>query len=422
MSSQTIGLIATLIIIGGVIGYLEFKKAGPGENAPGDVISLTPTLGDSGNERVENIPTGNNSADTETRMTDTKTTDSGPAINAPSPATGSAPVAATRLSLEEKRAKYQPGKELILPNGYINTDKITLQSLVGKKVVLVDFWTYSCINCQRTLPYLNAWYQKYKDQGLEIIGVHTPEFEFERDYNNVKEAVQKFGIKYPVVLDSEYKTWTAYGNRYWPRKYLIDIDGFIVYDHIGEGAYSGTERAIQNALAERAVALKETAPAAGALVADQIGKTAATPSAGSPETYFGSWRNENLGNGTPGASGVQTFTLPESYTLNQLYLGGSWNITREYAESGEGTTRIVFRYRAKDVYFVANADSAIQVQILRDGVPVSDTRGEDVSANGTVTIQEDRLYKLIHESAVGEHTLEIVIPSSGLQAFTFTFG
>lgn len=427
MSSQTISLLAALIIIGGIVGYLEFQKAGPGDTGPSDVVTLTPTLEDSANETssqgsVASPATIDTNEEKTAEKNMTTTSNSKPAAVNPTPATGSAPVAATRLSLEEKRTKYQPGKELILPDGYINTDKITLQSLVGKKVVLVDFWTYSCINCQRTLPYLNAWYDKYRDQGLEIIGVHTPEFEFERKYDNVQAAVEKFGIKYPVVLDSEYKTWTAYGNRYWPRKYLIDIDGFIVYDHIGEGSYDETERQIQKALAERALALKQVAPQGGSLVSADVGKTATTPSAGSPETYFGSWRNENLGNGTPGTSGLQTFTLPSQFNLNQLYLGGSWNIMREYAQSGEGTTRIVFRYRARDVYFVASAEHSTKVQILRDGVPVSGARGEDVSADSTTTIQQDRLYKLIHESAVGEHTLEIVIPSSGLRAFTFTFG
>src|SRR3989344_3502091 len=143
---------------------------------------------------------------------------------------------------------YPRARDLVSPEGYINTDNITLAELVGKKVILVDFWTYSCINCQRTQPYLNAWYEKYRAAGLEIIGVHTPEFEFEKNYENVKRAVEKAGIKYPVVQDNDYATWQAYGNRYWPRKYLIDIDGYIVYDHIGEGGYEETERKIQELL------------------------------------------------------------------------------------------------------------------------------------------------------------------------------
>lgn len=139
-------------------------------------------------------------------------------------------------------------KEFVSPTGFINTDSFTLSSLIGKKVILLDFWTYSCINCQRTIPYLNAWYAKYKDKGLVIVGVHTPEFNFEKDINNVRAAVQKFGIQYPVVLDSNMGTWNAYQSQYWPNEYLIDLQGNIIDNHAGEGDYDVTERAIQKAL------------------------------------------------------------------------------------------------------------------------------------------------------------------------------
>src|SRR5919198_6234078 len=155
----------------------------------------------------------------------------------------------TRAQIDKSQFKLAP--ELTKISGYINSDPITLADLRGK-MVLVDFWTFSCINCIRTIPYLNAWYEKYADDGLVIVGVHTPEFEFEKDYNNVKAAVEKFGIKYPVALDNEKQTWSAYENRYWPRKYLIDSEGYIRYDHIGEGAYAETEKVIQSLLAERA--------------------------------------------------------------------------------------------------------------------------------------------------------------------------
>ena len=158
-----------------------------------------------------------------------------PLQNAQTPLVGNA------SAYELKKAKYPLAIELVAPQGYINLPQgktnTTIGELAGKKVVLVDFWTYSCINCQRTIPYLNAWYEKYRGAGLEIIGVHTPEFEFEKDYVNVQAAVLKYGIRYPVVQDNDYATWTAYRNRYWPHKYLVDIDGFIVYDHIGEGGY-----------------------------------------------------------------------------------------------------------------------------------------------------------------------------------------
>ncbi len=156
-----------------------------------------------------------------------------------------------------KSQLYPKAPELVHPSGFVNTDgkPITLAQYKGKKVVLIDVWTYSCINCQRTLPYVKAWYDKYKDQGLEIVGLHTPEFSFEKVQKNVEDAVKRDGITYPVVLDNDYATWNAYGNQYWPRKYLVDIDGFIVYDHIGEGNYDETEKAIQKALGDRAQAL-----------------------------------------------------------------------------------------------------------------------------------------------------------------------
>src|SRR3989344_2128687 len=158
------------------------------------------------------------------------------------------------ISLEEgqisldKTKRYEQAKEITTPDGFINSEPFKLADFVGKKVILLDIWTYSCINCQRTIPRINEWQEKYADKGLLIVGLHTPEFEFEKDIANVREAVKKFGIKYHVVLDNDYSTWRAYRNQYWPRKYLIDIDGFIVYDHIGEGGYAETERKIQEAL------------------------------------------------------------------------------------------------------------------------------------------------------------------------------
>lgn len=153
--------------------------------------------------------------------------------------------------IADKEEKYGRAKELIDPDGYINSGEITLKEHIGKDVILIHFWTYGCYNCRNTLPYVTKWYDTYKDQGLLIIGVHTPEFSFEEDYDNVLDAVQRHKINYPVVQDNEKKTWRAYENRYWPRIYLIDIDGFIVYDHIGEGAYSTTEDKIKELLKER---------------------------------------------------------------------------------------------------------------------------------------------------------------------------
>lgn len=162
-----------------------------------------------------------------------------------------------KQALSYSDSPSMPYVEFVNPSGFVNTEAFTMRELVGTKVVLIEFMTYSCINCQRTFPYVNTWYEKYKDQGLEIVGIHTPEFSFERNIDNVREAMKKEGITYPIVLDNDYATWRAYGNNYWPRQYLIDIDGNVVYDHIGEGAYRETEEKIQELLAERKERLGE---------------------------------------------------------------------------------------------------------------------------------------------------------------------
>jgi len=324
----------------------------------------------------------------------------------------------------EKLGSYPTAKEIINPSGYINVDKITVKELIGKKVILIDFWTYSCINCQRTTPYLNSWYEKYKDKGLEIIGVHTPEFKFEQKYENVLAAVEKFGIKYPVVQDNEYSTWTAYENRYWPRKYLIDIDGFIVYDHIGEGAYEETEKKIQELLEERARVLKLKEEITGEIAKLNISEVDFTKIL-SPEIYFGAARNDYLGNGKPHAIGLQKLVEPERIETNVLYLVGDWEFQDEFAESkGEG--KIIFRYNAKSVHLVASAADVSTIRILRGGKPLESEAGVDVMRiNNTsiVNVSEARLYNLIEDpSGYGEHTLEIIVENPGLRAFTFTFG
>ncbi len=325
--------------------------------------------------------------------------------------TGPETVIQIQKDIQIKQIQFPIAPELVSPDGYINTDgkPITLASLRGK-VVLLDVWTYSCINCQRTLPYLKEWYAKYKDQGLEIIGIHTPEFGFEKVQKNVEDAVARFGIKYPVILDSEYKTWNAYGNMYWPRKYLIDIDGFLVYDHVGEGEYDKTEMAIQKALLERSKRLGTDM---------KLGSVTTKPDGvidfngleiGSPETYFGSARNEFLSNGEVGVSGIQNFTLPSTFALNALYLGGKWDIQKEFAKN-TGGGEIVFNYKSKNVYMVASSDQGGDIEIWQDGKLLK-----------TIQIKENRLYTLIEGSDYSQHTLDIKIKSPGIEAFTFTFG
>lgn len=302
--------------------------------------------------------------------------------------------------------------------GFVNTEPFKIADLVGKKVILVDFMTYSCINCQRTFPHLKSWYEEYKDDGLEIVGIHTPEFAFEKDEGNVARAMQEAGITWPIVLDNDYGTWKAYGNNYWPRKYLIDIHGNIIYDHIGEGAYEETEERIRDALRERADVLGEQASLPAALASASIDD--AQNQARSPETYFGSLRNENFRSGMPGTQGRQTFDRPEDPALNALYLAGEWLITPEYAEAGGGSS-VIYRYSAREVFLVATSEEPVRVKILQDGMPVGAARGEDVDADGYVTVREDRLYKLIENPSAGTHVLEIQAPD-GFRAFAFTFG
>lgn len=305
---------------------------------------------------------------------------------------------------------------------YINTNTVSIKELVGKKIIMVDFWTYSCSNCQRTIPYLNSWYEKYKDKGLEIIGVHTPEFDFEKNVSNVETAVVNYGIKYPVVLDNNYATWRAYNNRYWPHKYLINLDGKIVYDHIGEGSYENTEKKIQELLEERMKLLgekgkieKDMTPPANIIKADVTKPI-------SPETYFGASRNEFLVNGKAFLKGNQVLKAPAGVVKNRLYLIGDWNINDEYAENVNAAAEIVYRYEGKAVYIVAGSDRQVRFRVGRDGGVIGSEKGKDVDENGWVRVEGSRLYHIVNDSEYGEHTLEIIIESPGLQVFTFTFG
>lgn len=310
-----------------------------------------------------------------------------------------------------KSVKYPSAVELIPGGKFLNTEPFKIRDLIGKKVILLDFWTYSCINCLRTLPYLRGWYEKYKDKGLVIIGVHTPEFDFEKDYGNLTKALKDLGVPYPVLQDNDYATWNAYGNRYWPREYLIDIDGYIIHDKIGEGDYEETERLIQAALNERASVLHEIG--IGDMdVTEPVGVIRTTPSmVRSPEVYFGSGRNEFLENGKQGVSGIQNPKVPVDPEANKLYLGGVWDITTQFAENKESDAEVVFKYNSKDVYFVGSSAVGVNIKIFLDGKYID-----------TVLIKENRLYTIIKGFDYGEHTLKLIIDSPGLNAFTFTFG
>jgi thiol-disulfide isomerase/thioredoxin len=352
--------------------------------------------------------------------------ETGTTLNEQDPTTDAGVLNATETGVETATSQKVPKRkqagtpyiDIVSPEGFVNTDGITLKELVGKKIILVDFLTYSCINCQRTFPYMNAWYEKYKDQGLEIVGIHTPEFAFEKDIDNVRTAMQKFGITYPIVLDNKYSTWNAYKNRYWPRKYLIDIYGNVVYDHIGEGAYEETEMKIKELLDERAEVLKESVQSSDSLAVTGVPKVSVY--ANSPETYFGSERNEFLANGTAHKSGEQMFTFPTIFIRNLLYLSGTWDIQGEYSKAVTNSV-LKYRYSAQEVYIVAESDTPVEMEIWQDGKLVTTEAGTDV-VNGIVTVSTSKLYKLIKNTTSSEHTLEIKVRGSGVKLYAFTFG
>ena len=301
--------------------------------------------------------------------------------------------------------------EIENPSGFVNADEFALADLVGQKVILLDFMTYSCINCIRTFPYLNEWYTKYADQGLEIVGIHTPEFAFEHNIENVRKAMQQYDIEFPVVLDNDYATWRAYGNKYWPRKYLIDLNGNIVYDHIGEGQYLETENEIRVLL--------------GLTALDEDGAEELTRGIRvSPETYFGAARNERLINGKVGVVGTQTMEFPVFSPLDGLILDGTWDIQPEYA-LGLARANIVFKFTANDVFFVASAQDTQRMEVLLDDAPVpSNMAGSDIvmiDGRSYADISEERLYTLINNASDATHVLRLM-GSDGVQAYTFTFG
>jgi thiol-disulfide isomerase/thioredoxin len=395
-AAKKIGLVVTLAVVIGAIWYLESLTVHPAAQQ-----------GNGAGESIGIVASSTSGATSTTSAAGTS---------------ASVSEAVAMVAAADQKAGYQPAKEIVDSTGFVNaTSGFKLANLVGKDVVLLDFWTYSCINCIRTIPYLNAWYGKYKDMGLVIVGIHTPEFDFEKNLSNVQAAVQKYGIQYPVVLDSNYGTWTAYGNLYWPHEYLIDIAGYIIHDHIGEGDYDTTESFIQKALDERAVAL-----GAGAAVVPTSTVSIAPANLsgiGSPETYFGAARNEYLANGMSQTPGTQTLTTPQSVVTNQLYLVGTWNFADQYATNVSAGAKVIFKYDAANVYFVASAPSGATVHVYQDGAPVTAAAsGSDVT-KGVLTVGASRLYNVIaNPDGAGEHTLELIIDQPGLQAFTFTFG
>jgi thiol-disulfide isomerase/thioredoxin len=326
------------------------------------------------------------------------------------------------------KSQFKKAKNFTKISEYINTKPISLDDLKDK-VVLVDFWTYSCINCIRTIPHLNEWYDKYSDKGLVIVGIHTPEFDFEKDSNNVKSAVQKFGIKYPVLQDNDKETWDEYDNRYWPRKYLIDDEGYIRYDHIGEGAYNETEKVIQSLLSERASHLginninlnvSQNIEGDSRLESQDVNFSKIQ----SPELYFGyEFARASLGN-IEGFKPNQSvfYNLPANSEIkpNVIYLEGKWKNNPDNMELQSNNGSIILKYNAKSVNIVAGGKGNFTV--TQDGKLITNDLSKDSSNDGKFVIDEQRLYNLVTNKDYGEHTIEIDVKGQGFQIYTFTFG
>jgi cytochrome c biogenesis protein CcdA/thiol-disulfide isomerase/thioredoxin len=308
---------------------------------------------------------------------------------------------------------------------WINSPPLTAAQLKGK-VVLVDFWTYSCINCLRTLPYVRAWAAKYKDSGLVVIGVHTPEFPFEKDLSNVQKAVHELGITYPVALDNNNKIWNAFSNEYWPAHYFIDGNGKVRYHHFGEGNYDESERWIQDLLKEQNA--QQALPggivsvhAQGAEVAPDMDEVL------SPETYVGYERAQNFA--SPGGlseDDPKLYSIPTRLTLNQWALGGKWVDQGQIATLASAKGGIAYRFHARDLHLVLgpSADGKpVRFRVTIDGKAPGQDHGVDTDDNGEGTVSENRLYQLVRQKgAITDRTFTIEFLDPGAEAFAFTFG
>lgn len=318
-------------------------------------------------------------------------------------------------------SKYPLAPNLEGVTGYINTSPDALKDEMKGKVVLYDFWTYSCINCLRTLPFLEEWNAKYSDKGLLIIGVHSPEFEFEKNIDNVRMAVQKYNITYPVVLDSDHSTWDAFGNRYWPAEYITDYLGHIRHVHFGEGDYDQTEESIQALLNQRAKGLGLDVNASVPLVDIKPHQFADRQT---PELYFGynfALGRNFLGNQEGFHPNIAvTYAVPTSLEQDRFYLGGSWQNLQDSMQCASDDCKIVLQYYARDVNIVA-AGPGVNVQVLLDGKPAGPSDAGQDTHDGVVHVSENRLYNVISSEQAGPHTVTL-IAKPGFQMFTFTFG
>lgn len=338
------------------------------------------------------------------------------------------PAAGAAMKVADKAPGTLPVEGQLPPlNGavqWLNSPPLDAQALKGK-VVLVDFWTYSCINCLRTLPYVKAWAEKYRDQGLVVIGVHAPEFAFERDVGNVTKAMKELGINYPVAIDNDYKIWRAFNNEYWPAHYFADAQGRIRYHHFGEGDYAESERVIQQLLREAG----SKTVADGLINADANGVQQAPDmhQVLSPETYVGYQRAEHFVPETGLVPDkVATYNPPANLTLNDWSLGGQWAVGAERATASAPASRIVYRFHARDLHLVLGpgADGKpVRFNVSIDGQAPGDAHGVDVAPDGSGRVTEQRLYQLVRQTdAVKDRTFTIEFLDPGVSAYAFTFG
>jgi thiol-disulfide isomerase/thioredoxin len=308
--------------------------------------------------------------------------------------------------------------------GWLNSPPLTPAGLIGK-VVLVDFWTYTCINWLRTLGYVRAWADKYADHGLVVIGVHTPEFPFERDVDNVRQAIRDMTVEYPVALDSNYAIWEAFSNRYWPAVYIADAEGRIRHHQFGEGQYEECEMVIQQLLRE--AGSEGISDDMVSVADDGFEAQADWRNLRSPETYLGYAQAQNFA--SPGGAEFdepRTYAAPDSLELNNWALSGDWTFERGASVLNQADGRIAFRFHARDVHLVMGPsarETSVPFRVLVDGEPPGDAHGLDVDEQGNGTLSQQRLYQLIRQQgSITGRTFEITFLAPGVEAYCFTFG
>jgi thiol-disulfide isomerase/thioredoxin len=308
--------------------------------------------------------------------------------------------------------------------GWLNSPPLTPADLRGK-VVLVDFWTYTCINWLRTLGYVRAWSEKYADQGLVVVGVHTPEFPFERDVDNVREAAKDMRVEYPIALDSDYGVWRAFSNNYWPAVYIADEQGRIRHHQFGEGGYAECERIIQALLNE--AGRDGISDDLVSVADDGFEAQADWANLESPETYLGYEQAQNFA--SPGGADrdePRTYVAPDPLGLNRWALSGDWTVERGASVLNQADGRISFRFHARDVNLVMGPPergTSVPFRVLVDGDPPGTAHGLDVDEQGHGTLSQQRLYQLIRERrSITDRTFEITFLAPGAEAYCFTFG